>query len=78
MSNANHTGKTIASVQAITQNLQATFRFNSAQAILIMYTDTGRIVSTVFQFFQSIQQNSRSLAMSCISNNAAHKIYLQI
>ena len=36
------------------------------------YCNTGRVISAIFQFFKSIEQNGRSRVYACKSYNSAH------
>ena len=54
---------------------QASYRFFHPDFFSVIDSNSGRVVSAVFQLCQSVQQDRSSLVSSNISNNSTHRFY---
>ena len=72
MTNPQSRSNGVASVNHITQHLQTTFGLVHTNGALFHTGDAGRVIATVFQSCQTVQQNGSYLFFPYISNNSAH------
>ena len=68
--------KRFSPMRQLTQHFQSALCFFHTDLFPVIYCDPCRIISPVFQFFQTIQQDRRCLLLSDITYNSTHNLFL--
>ena len=73
MTDAGKSGQAFSILRFLTEVRNSAAHFGYRDHAILVNSDPGRVISTVLQFFQSLQQNGSCILLTGKSNNSAHK-----
>ena len=74
MPDSKGSGKFLSPMADLIQHLQASLSFQHVDFLSVIDRNPGRVISPVFQLFQTIQENRCCLQLSNISNYSTHNL----